>query len=589
MAVPPAAAEAAVIGPTSELIRRIEIYEADGTTRWAAGANDDRLIGGTVTIDYSRDERRSVDLELDNSDFALEHAPDAFWYDKILKVFCGVRYVDTSDVISHVIRTNLSTNPRVGTNSTGWAALGSGTFSSARITGAGNAYSDTALETTWSVASADTGGGSYYLTPVGAAVFTAGELYSFGIDARVSKSQRMNIVVQFWNDSAMIAGQQFAGDEKVVTANEWNSFTLNGLTCPVGTTRVMVGAFSVSGTGSSIWNAGDKTAATMAVIIKEPVLKNRFSGATQDFANRDYRWTGTAELSQSEEDITISTPSAVDAVWETQVGEFMIDSISEDHFPYTVKVNGRDYTKKCLQSKFVVATALANGTAIETAIKSLAQNAGCTKFIMPVTGKALGKDYFFERGVSRWEAMKQIADAFGYEIFFDAQGYLVMREYLDPVTAPLAYSLATGEIIGNLTAYNKTVNDTRIYNHIVVTGETNDDTLPVYATAENHEPSSPTRIEEIGDRVYQYTSSFITTVAQAQDVADKFLQIHALEEFDLNFSSISLFWLEVGEIVEFIDPRSNTGQPDRLLLSSINLPLDLGPMSGNAKRVSVVG
>jgi hypothetical protein len=174
-------------------------------------------------------------------------------------------------------------------------------------------------------------------------------------------------------------------------------------------------------------------------------------------------------------------------------------------------------------------------------------------------------------------------------LFFDAQGYLVMREYLDPVTAPLSYTLETG-VFGNLVTYNKTVNDTRIYNHIVVTGESNDpDIIPVSAEATNTEPSSPTRVDKIGDRVYQYTSSFITTTLQAQDVADKFLQIHALEEFDLIFSSIALPWLEVGEIVEFEDPRPSAGQPTRFLLSSLNLPLDLGAMSGNAKRVSVVG
>ena len=89
MELPPALAEAAIIGPTSEIVRRIELFESDAITPWNSGLNDDRLIDGTVTIDYSRDERRSVDLELDNTDFALQHAPTALWYDKIIKVFQG--------------------------------------------------------------------------------------------------------------------------------------------------------------------------------------------------------------------------------------------------------------------------------------------------------------------------------------------------------------------------------------------------------------------------------------------------------------------------------------------------------------------
>jgi hypothetical protein len=241
-------------------------------------------------------------------------------------------------------------------------------------------------------------------------------------------------------------------------------------------------------------------------------------------------------------------------------------------------------------SKYKTATSYASGTAIETAIKSIAQAAGITKFLFPATGHSLGKAYFFERGVSRWEAMKKIADAFGYELFFDAQGYLLMREYLDPISAPLVYTLATGPDVGNLVTYEKNLNDNRIYNVIVVTGESSDAGIPpVSAIATNTEPSSPTRVSEIGERVYQYSSAFITTTLQAQDVADKFLKIHALEEFDLNFAAINLPWLEVGEIIEFVDPRPNAGQPTRFLLSSLSLSLGLDTMSGNAKRVSVVG
>src|ERR1044072_2226887 len=185
--------------------------------------------------------------------------------------------------------------------------------------------------------------------------------------------------------------------------------------------------------------------------------------------------------------------------------------------------------------------------------------------------------------------MKEIADSYGYELFFDANGYLVMREYLDPLYSPLALELLTGAA-GNLVSFEKSTNDSRVYNHIVVTGESSDaGLLPVFAEAKNLEPSSPTRISRIGDRVYTYTSSFITTVGQAQDTADKFLKIHALEEYDLNFSTISFPWVEVGEIVRFYDPRPGIGDPDRFLISSLSLPLGLGPMSGNAKRVAVVG
>lgn len=581
MANPPGLAEAALIGPSTELVRRIEIYESDGTTRWQGGSNDDRLIEGAVGVDYSRDERRTLDtLVLDNSDGALVHSPSAFWYDKVIKVFCGVKYIDTSPIITHDIRTNLAQNPRSANNTTGYA--GAGTLSRlASGAGAPEGF-DSAARLTFTTSTA-TANGIYYVMPTGGDEITG--KVSAMIYGRVSKSQRMRTLLYFYDDIGLL--QSHSLNEAVYSANTWYDLKVEDLTPPLGTTRVLVGFYGITGTGSSLWANGDTVDITGVQIENRSSIFKRFDGDTLDFANRKYSWLGTPHASPSIEDITVETPAATPTSWETQIGEFMIDSISESHFPYIVKVNGRDYTKKCMLDKYSVATSYAAGTPIETAIKVIAQNAGITKFFLPVTTHQLGKDYFFERGVSRWEAMKQIADAFGYELFFNAYGVLVMREFLDPVTSPTSFTLQTG-FLGNLVTYEKSLNDSRIYNYIVVTGEASEDVTPVYATAVNSNPTSPTRVAKLGKRVYQYTSSFITTTQQAQDVANRFLQVHGLEEFDLNFDSINLFWMEVGEIVEFDDPRPAPEQPDRFLLSSLTIPLGLGPMSGNAKRVSVV-
>jgi hypothetical protein len=591
MELPPALAEAAIIGPTSELVHRVEIFEADATTRWDSGAHDDRLINGSVSIDYSRDERRSVDLELDNSDFGLEHTPEAFWYDKILKVYCGVNYVDTTPVTSQRVRTNIAYNPRLGTGTTHWGHNGTGgVAASVRVTGTGFIVSDTAFEATWSTGTTGVSGGIYYWSSAGEAGLVVGETFSTSVWVKCSKIQRLVMQLAFTNDAGTVQGPNFSSAHVVVEANTWTRFSVENATVADGATRFQVYVQAAAGTNGSNWGLGNKLTLTGLMAEAATTAKDFFCGASLDFANYDYAWVGTADASRSTETVTFTTESFVDVKWEVQVGEFMIDSINEDHFPYTVKVTGRDYTKKCLLSKFATATGYADGTAIETAIKSMAQAAGISKFIMPPTGHALGKDYVYERGVARWEAMKDIADAFSYELFFDAQGYLVMREFLDPVTSPIAYTFATGPLDGNLVSYSKNLNDNRIYNKIVVTGESSDaSVLPVSAIATNTAADSPTSIAKLGERVYQYTSAFITTTQQAQDVANNFLKIHALEEFDLNFSAIALPWLEVGEIIEFIDPRPSDGQPTRFLLSSISIPLGLEAMSGNAKRVSVVG
>lgn len=564
MQMPPAVAEAAIIGPTSELVRRIEIYEADAITRWDAGANDGRLIDGSVSIDYSRDERRAFDLTLDNDDFGLEHTPEALWYDKIIKIFCGVKYVDTTPLTSQKVRTNLCINPSFEVNTTGWGGSSAGRTTStiARDTTTFS-VGVASLKITWPTGSSSAS--QYSVTGL-----KPGTVYTISTNMYVPAGSPD----VYW-------GELFSSNVLYTTKDAWNRVILTFVA--FNSTHYFGPAVTNPTTGQLCW--------IDAILIEEADrFLGYFDGSSGDFANRDYAWTGTAHASTSTETITVETPQAIETSWEVQVGECMIDQISEDYFPYTVKVSGRDYTKKCLLSKFNTATSFADGLAIETAIQTIATNAGITKFLLPLTGHQLGKLYTYERGVSRWEAMKEIASGFGYELFFDAQGFLVMREYLDPVTAPLAYSLATGPLVGNLVSYGKTVNDNRIYNKIIVTGESSDSEVPpVSAIAENTLPDSPTRIAKLGERVYQYASAYITTTPQAQDVADKFLKIHALEEFELNFTSIALPWLEAGEIIEFIDPRPSEGQPTRFLLSSLNLSLGLGPMSGNAKRVSVVG
>lgn len=367
--VPPSAAvEAAILGPSTIVTRRVEIYEADAQTLWAKIDSTSRLTGGSISVDGTRDERRSLDLTLDNMDGLLKPDPNGFWYDKILKVYRGV-----------------------------------------------------------------------------------------------------------------------------------------------------------------------------------------LAGST---------------------------------AYEAQVGEFMIDRMDQSHFPRDIKITGRDYTKKLLLSKFPQPITFTEGQLVEDLVRNIASNGGISKFVLPVTGKITGKDFTFDKGVARWEALNEIVTAYGYELFFDAQGYLTMREYQDPVTSPSVYVFETGQF-GNLVSYSKSTNDTRIYNHVAVTGG-DADSIPVYAEALNTEPTSPTSIAKIGDRLYEYSSPFITTVDQAQDVANKFLSIHALESYEFGFDAIVLPWLEANSIIDFYDPDPAPGDPTRFLMDTLDIPLGLDAMSATAKRVTIV-
>jgi len=76
---------------------RVEVYEADGKRLWLADRLNDpdfaRMTDGSVSVSSSSDERRTLDITLDNRDGLLRpNSNNGFWYDKIIKVYRGIRY-----------------------------------------------------------------------------------------------------------------------------------------------------------------------------------------------------------------------------------------------------------------------------------------------------------------------------------------------------------------------------------------------------------------------------------------------------------------------------------------------------------------
>lgn len=276
--------------------------------------------------------------------------------------------------------------------------------------------------------------------------------------------------------------------------------------------------------------------------------------------------------------------------WEVQLGEFGIDDIQSQNFPHTIAVKCIDQTAKLIGDKLTASTTFVKNQPIEAIIKTIALNGGISKFLLPVTGQVAGKDFTFEKGTTRWKAITDVAGAYGYEVFFDANGYLVLREYLDPSLSPTSFVFDTDPQRGTIATWGKSTNQSRLYNQIIVYGDTDGATLPVYAVATNNDPSSPTSVQRLRrTKSYEYTSSFITTQEQALDTANKFLKVHSLEEYNLSLSTIVLPWLEANEIIGFEPTDREPLDPTRFLLSNFTVPLGLGAMTPVGKRVQIIG
>lgn len=562
---------------TARIKRRLEIYEADGETLWMPSSEVPRMVDGSVSVDYGRDERRAFDVTLNNSDGILNHDPDGFWYDKVLKVYRGLEFRNTKTTPSILIMKDETAATgsiipilrRMGftditdrSDQTG--ALTLDDFYGYDIIVYNAAHSSAALN-----------GHSAILQAAYAAGFsllTTGD--DSGVDtlpfvtATVPKSDAVEWMINHpLYDTPMSHG--------------W----VDGGTGHTGTGSIP-SALAATARAAAVWSYASTT--TYPAVYDQSITGARWfhyspmlplapSARVNGLLEKGVKWLYSYADTRS---------------FEFQIGEFCIDVIDQDNFPSLMRVTCRDYAKRLLHSKFEQSVTFTTGTSVDQLVRAVAANGGIEKMLLDSGGSALSSDISFERGTERWKAIKDICTASGVEVFFDRQGYLVTRQFLDPTTSPVSVVLKTGANGGNLAKYNKRSSDARVRNIIIVTSENQDDLAAGniwMGRAENVEPSSPTRTQRLGDRHEFIKTSILRSSQECQALADQRLRIAALEEFDLNFSSLAYPWLDVGVVAGFEDPNPGRDEPDRYLLSTLSIPMKLGPMSGTGKRITIVG
>lgn len=281
-----------------------------------------------------------------------------------------------------------------------------------------------------------------------------------------------------------------------------------------------------------------------------------------------------------------------DTVEWWQLGEFVIDGIDDQRFPKTISVSGRDYTKRMLLSKLANSASWPAGTKLVDLIKALAANSGVTKIGLPTVAQVpttLGAKLEAERGSDRWGIARGAAEAKGYALFFDSDGFLRMEKFVDPTTSALEWTFQTGPA-GNLVDYSRSVNDSELYNVVQVESAAPETGVANFWEARNTEPSSPTCVQRIGERVMPLiTLETVASQAQVKAFAISTLMIAALESYNLSFSSIYYPWFDVNKVVQVLEDDRIIGDPTRFLLTDIEMSFELGPMSNTAKRITYVG
>lgn len=566
MTLPPNTVRKVIDDGLGEVVRRVEIYESDGVTLWNAAVGD-RLQDGSVNINYGDNERRTLDVTLRNDDNLFRSQPNGFWYDKVIKMYRGVEW-NPSIVEPTAVVIEAQGGEPAGYRLAGIVAR----------SGIPNATVKIDIPTFNKLMEYDT-----IVSFTGTNATTNGQLlqdlYNVGKNIITISVANGTSVIPFFSGQTNVSETIGISQPAVATALSpgWTTEAHSVATGPFAT-GMQHGATSVAR-----WQLGNSS-----YVITASIGTNAAGGKWLDMHLPSISGTNTLILFAN--GVNWIRGTGTWETWETQIGEFVVDGINNDHFPSSVKVTGRDYVKRLMNSKIEQAMSFAASTSLYTFVTALAANAGIKKFRLANMTETLGATMTFDRGTPRWDIIRSAAQANGYEIYFDAEGYLVTRKFLDPTLSPESNVFLTGPD-GNLANLSRSVNDTRIYNHIAVYGDpaSGEARMPYYAEAINTEPASPTNVKRIGDRYYPYASTFFTSQQQCQDYANRLLKLHALESFELSFSAINYPWMEAGEIARVVDPKAVATDPTKYLVDSVTIPMTLGPMSFTGKRVTIVG
>lgn len=576
---PPAEVVAAIESGVVRVTRRVAVFESDGETLWNPDPTDDpefaRLVDGNVSVDYSSAERRKLDLVLDNRDQLLRPNPNGgFWYDKIIKVYRGVEYNGSTVAPRAAIIESPSHTEAMQLR----AQVSSFGFDRTD-------YMPTVIQ------SNELKDYTYVLAYTKSAATTrAGlleELWEAGKNVvTVGAGNTLN-EIPFYTAVSVSGSYPFGVEPVAGDSPTAGAFTTQGIGTATGT---RVTGLAAGSQRLSVWDAAGANSNITASIATSPK-----GGYWLDLHLPEFDAPQVQALMRAA--LNFMRGYYSDLAWETQIGEFMIDNLSNDYFPDQIKVTGRDYAKKLMNSKISQSTTFVAGTKLRDVVKAVAINGGVNpnKMRVGIGDEVLASDMAFERGTDRWSVVKSACDSYDYEVYFDAFGYFVVRSYLDPTTSPTAWTFKTGleedPDGANLVSYSRSTNDSRIYNKVAVFGDPADseERLPYFGEASNTDPASPTNISRLGERLLVIETNWLGSDAECQQLAEDRLKIVALESYEINFSSIYYAWLEVGEIAEVLDPDRLDFEPTRFLMDTISLPLGLGPMSATGKRVTFVG
>lgn len=225
-----------------------------------------------------------------------------------------------------------------------------------------------------------------------------------------------------------------------------------------------------------------------------------------------------------------------------------------------------------------------------TVVRRILESIGETRFRIEPSSQTLSGDFVLAMDSSPWDACKRIANSMDRQLFYDAEGYVVLR--VRPITPLFTFRYGNGGTI--LADPQFTYDDGEIFNEVRATGGTpKGKNAPIVKKA-RVDPSSPLYIKRHGEFVpfrYDVTNDKLTTPEQVQQLADDTLARVVLDSQSATWDSMPVWHLEQGDPVRLTDAIDDHGNGAKfsqtVALRQMSIPLTSGSQSnGYMRRVS---
>jgi hypothetical protein len=241
----------------------------------------------------------------------------------------------------------------------------------------------------------------------------------------------------------------------------------------------------------------------------------------------------------------------------------------------------QDRSIKVAQARYSRPVSVTSATAVETVIANIVSAAYPTVVYsggqLTATGQTINAvAYGVEGDASPWQDARDLADQFGYRLFFDAIGELKMTPIQKSQTETSVASYGdNGELM--IVSMSKEWDITDTFNGVIASGQGSGLLIPARAVAWDEDPSSPTYyLGNFGLRPRFYSSPFLLTNAQALKAAQSQLEKTLGVSEKLTWSQIVDPSLDVGDTITVV--RSSMTIGAQYTLDRLTIPLSAAEM-----------